>query len=46
MRAHSIREPYAELILRGGKTVEYRTRPTRFVGERCYIYARLRQAQG
>ena len=29
MLALSIRQPYAELILRGIKTVEYRTRPTR-----------------
>src|SRR5882757_8309301 len=39
MRALSIRQPYAELILRGIKTVEYRTRPTRIIGERFYIYA-------
>src|SRR3954452_22760527 len=39
MRAVSIRQPYAELILRGIKTVEYRSRPTRIVGERFYIYA-------
>src|SRR5262245_35522174 len=39
MRALSIRQPYAELILRGIKTVEYRSRPTRIVGERFYIYA-------
>ena len=38
-RALSIRQPYAELILRGEKTVEYRTRPTSIVGERFYIYA-------
>src|SRR5215208_2508989 len=42
MRALSIRQPYAELILRGIKTVEYRTRPTRIVGERFYIYATKR----
>jgi hypothetical protein len=29
MRALSIRQPFAELILRGIKTVEYRTRPHR-----------------
>ena len=29
MRALSIRQPYAELILRGIKTIEYRSRPTR-----------------
>ena len=34
MRALSIRQPYAELILRGIKTVEYRSRPTRIIGER------------
>ncbi|MGB7160346.1 MAG: ASCH domain-containing protein [Tepidisphaeraceae bacterium] len=39
MRALSIRQPYAELILRGIKTVEYRTQPTRVVGERFHIYA-------
>ncbi len=39
MRALSIRQPYAELILRGLKTIEYRSRPTRIIGERFYIYA-------
>src|SRR3954447_9720892 len=39
MRALSIRQPWAELILRGVKTVEYRSRPTRVVGERFWIYA-------
>ena len=39
MRALSVRQPYAELILQGIKTVEYRTRPTRIVGERFYLYA-------
>lgn len=39
MLALSIRQPYAELILRGIKTVEYRSRPTRRIGERFYIYA-------
>jgi hypothetical protein len=39
MRALSIRQPYAELILRGIKTVEYRSRATSIVGERFYIYA-------
>jgi hypothetical protein len=29
MRALSIRQPFAELILRGIKTVEYRWQPTR-----------------
>lgn len=39
MLALSIRQPYAELILRGVKTVEYRSRPTRKIGERFAIYA-------
>jgi len=33
MRALSIRQPCAELILRGIKTVEYRSRPTQIIGE-------------
>ena len=44
MRALSIRQPYAELILRGIKTVEYRTQPTNIIGERFYIYAPLKKA--
>lgn len=39
MRALSIRQPYAEAILRGVKTIEFRSRPTRVVGEPFYIYA-------
>ena len=39
MRALSIRQPFAELILRGITTVEFRSRATRIVGERFYIYA-------
>jgi hypothetical protein len=48
MRALSIRQPYAEMIsprrvacgdLRGVKTIEYRSRPTRIIGQRFYIYA-------
>ena len=42
MRALSIRQPYAEAILRGVKTVEYRTRATRIIGEPFYIYASQR----
>jgi hypothetical protein len=38
MRALSIRQPYAEQILRGTKLFEYRTRPTT-IRERIYIYA-------
>ena len=39
MLALSIRQPYAELILRGVKTCELRSRATRVVGERFYLYA-------
>jgi hypothetical protein len=39
LRALSIRQPYAEMILRGIKTIEYRSRPTRIIGERFFIYA-------
>lgn len=39
MRALSIRQPFAELILRGLKTIEYRSRRTNIIGERFWIYA-------
>ena len=39
MRALSIRQPFAELILRGEKTIEYRSRATTIVGQEFYIYA-------
>src|SRR5688572_10392639 len=45
MRALSIRQPFAEMILRGMKTVEYRTRPTRIIGERFWIYASKGKSQ-
>ncbi len=45
MRALSIRQPYAEEILRGIKKVEYRNRPTRVLGQRFYIYAASSRAQ-
>ena len=45
MRALSIRQPFAELILRGIKTAELRSRATSIIGEKFYIYAPLRQAQ-
>jgi len=32
MRALSIRQPYAELILRGIKPIEFRSRPTKIIG--------------
>lgn len=38
MRALSIRQPYAEMIMRGEKRIEYRSRPTNIRG-RVYIYA-------
>lgn len=38
-RALSIRQPFAELILRGAKLAEYRSKPTRVIGERFWIYA-------
>lgn len=40
MRALSIRQPYAEMILRGVKHIEYRSRPTN-IRERVYIYAAM-----
>src|SRR4029078_7065121 len=46
MRALSPRQPFAELILRGIKTIEYRSRPTRIIGERFYIYASKSPAKG
>ena len=39
MRALSIRQPFAELILRGIKTAELRSMSTTIVGERFLIYA-------
>jgi hypothetical protein len=40
--ALSIRQPYAELILRRLKRFEYRTRPTNLRG-RIYIYAAMQE---
>ena len=42
-RAISIRQPYAEAILKGIKTEEFRTVPTG-IAERVWIYAGLRLA--
>jgi hypothetical protein len=39
-RALSIRQPYVEMILRGIKTIEYRSQPTK-IRERVYLYASL-----
>ena len=38
MRALSIRQPWAELVLQGRKTIECRSRPTH-IRERVWIYA-------
>ena len=38
VRAISIRQPYVELILRGVKRYEFRSRPTN-IRERVYLYA-------
>ncbi|MGI9012663.1 MAG: ASCH domain-containing protein [Phycisphaerales bacterium] len=46
MLALSIRQPYAELILRGEKTIEYRSRRTKLIGQRFYIYASQKWAIG
>jgi hypothetical protein len=40
VRAISIRQPYAEMILRGIKRVEFRSRPTN-LRERVHLYAAL-----
>jgi len=40
VKALSIRQPWAELIMRGIKTTEYRGRPTKVRG-RIFIYAAL-----
>ena len=40
LRALSVRQPWAELILRGHKTVEYRSQATHVRG-RVYLYASL-----
>ncbi len=37
-RALNVKQPFAELIMRGKKKIEYRTRPTK-IRERVYIYA-------
>jgi len=45
MLALSIRQPYAELILRGVKTAELRSKPTHIIGQRFYIYAAKAKAR-
>jgi hypothetical protein len=44
MRALSIRQPWAELILRGHKTIEVRSRRTN-LRERVFIYAGLNRIE-
>jgi hypothetical protein len=46
MRALSIPQPDAEWILRGRTDRVYRRTPTRFIGERFYIYASAFRAHG
>ena len=41
MHALSIRQPYAEEILQGIKTIEYRPNPTKKIGEKFFIYASM-----
>lgn len=41
MHAISIKQPFVEQILRGVKTREYRSQPTRITG-RVYLYASLK----
>ncbi len=43
VRAISIRQPYAELILRGDKKKEFRSRPTN-IRERLYVYGARKPA--
>ena len=44
MRALSIRQPYAEMILRGIKRIEYRSMTARnLIGQRFYIYASMKK---
>jgi len=45
LKALSIRQPWAELILRGEKTVEYRSQITK-IRQRVYIYAALGKPEG
>lgn len=45
LKALSIRQPWAELILRGDKTVEFRSQITKIRG-RVYVYAALGKPDG
>jgi hypothetical protein len=44
-RALSIRQPFAELIMRGKKDIEYRSRQTH-IRERVFVYACKAQSRG
>lgn len=39
MLALSIRQPFVELILNGIKKIEYRSKPTKIIGQKFWIYA-------
>ena len=45
MLALSVRQPFAEMILRGVKTIEYRSRATTRIGERFWLYASKKPAE-
>ena len=45
LRALSVRQPYAEQILRGTKRIEYRPKPVRILG-RVLIYAAMKPGPG
>ena len=45
MKALSIRQPYAEAIMRGVKAIEFRSRPTNVRG-RVYVYATIGRFSG
>jgi ASCH domain len=45
VKALSIRQPWAELILRGEKTIEARPKRTNKRGERVYVYAGLQRIE-
>jgi hypothetical protein len=45
LRALSIKQPFAEQVMRGSKRFEYRSRPTMIRG-RVYVYASLKPRPG
>lgn len=46
MRALSIKQPFADEILRRLKTIEYRRVSTRILHQRFYIYASMKPKEG